>query len=130
VEGRLPFLDHEVGKFLQGVPPELMIRGTTEKHLLREAVRDLVTPTLYRRQKHPFLAPPPLLRPGSRFFELLRDTVNGSAAAAVPFFDAPAVRRVIDTLPQLVGEQRAAAERSAVLTLSTILLHQRLGLSG
>jgi asparagine synthase (glutamine-hydrolysing) len=130
VEGRLPFLDHEVGEFLQGVPPELMIRGTTEKYLLREAVRDLVTPTLYRRQKHPFLAPPPLLRPGSRFFELLRDTVNGSAAAAVPFFDAPAVRRVIDTLPQLVGEQRAAAERSAVLTLSTILLHQRLGLSG
>jgi asparagine synthase (glutamine-hydrolysing) len=36
----------------------------TEKYVLREAARDVITDTVYRRQKQPFLAPPATLNPG------------------------------------------------------------------
>jgi asparagine synthase (glutamine-hydrolysing) len=59
VEGRVPFLDHHVAEYVAGLPIRHKIRGMREKHVLREAVRDVVTPEVYNRQKHPFAAPPP-----------------------------------------------------------------------
>ena len=58
IEGRLPFLDHHVVECVCRAPVSLKIRGMTEKYLLREAAKPLVTETVYRRQKHPFLSPP------------------------------------------------------------------------
>ena len=42
VETRVPYLDNEIVDFMCRVPPELKLRGTTSKYLLREAVKDLV----------------------------------------------------------------------------------------
>lgn len=56
VEGRVPFLDHDVVECLRDMPVALKIRGMTEKYVLREATRDVITDTVYRRQKHPFFA--------------------------------------------------------------------------
>ena len=39
VEGRVPFMDHNVAEYLQRVPVSLKIRGMTEKYILREAVQ-------------------------------------------------------------------------------------------
>ena len=36
----------------------MKIKGMTEKYILREAVKPYVTDTIYKRQKHPFIAPP------------------------------------------------------------------------
>ncbi|WP_299396450.1 asparagine synthase (glutamine-hydrolyzing) [Pelagibius sp.] len=130
VEGRLPFLDHRLGEFLQAVPSDLKIRGMTEKYLLREAVRDVVTPELYRRQKHPFVAPPMGLEPGGRLYELTRDVLTSQAAAAVPFLNSAALRSLADGLPKLAPKQRRALSGRILRALSTILLHQRLGLAG
>jgi asparagine synthase (glutamine-hydrolysing) len=58
VEGRLPFLDTPLVDFALRVPPELKIRNGREKHLLREAVRPLVTEEVAARRKQPFFAPP------------------------------------------------------------------------
>ena len=73
IEGRVPFLDHKLVEVIASQPVHMKIRGMTEKFVLREAVRDVITDTVYRRQKHPFLSPPatraprrhlPELRPG------------------------------------------------------------------
>src|SRR5215472_13934615 len=56
VEGRVPFLDHHVVEVARRLPVSLKIHDMTEKYALREAVRPLLTDTVYRRQKHPFLA--------------------------------------------------------------------------
>jgi asparagine synthase (glutamine-hydrolysing) len=130
VEGRLPFLDHKVGEFLQRVPLKMKIQGQVEKYLLREATRDVVTQTVYRRQKHPFLAPQMSFAPGSRFFELAQDTLRSTAVDAVPFFDAPRVREVADLLPKMDPERRQVAEPRLLFLMSVVFLHQRLGVQG
>jgi asparagine synthase (glutamine-hydrolysing) len=66
IEGRLPFLDHHVVETVGGFPASAKIRGTVEKYVLREAARPVLTDTVYRRQKHPFLAPPATDTPGGR----------------------------------------------------------------
>ena len=58
VEGRLPFLDHHVVEAVAKMPVSMKINGMTEKWVLREAARPVITDTVYKRQKHPFMSPP------------------------------------------------------------------------
>ncbi len=130
IEGRLPFLDHKVGEFLQRVPLDMKIRGQVEKYLLREATRDVLTETVYRRQKHPFLAPHGSFANGSRLFDLAQDTLRSPAVDSVPFFDAPRVRAVADSLLRATPEERRIAEPRLLFLMSVVFLHQRLGVQG
>lgn len=57
IEGRFPFLDHNLVEFAAGLPPEMKLKGLVEKHILREATKDLLPPTISRRTKQPYRAP-------------------------------------------------------------------------
>ncbi len=85
VEGRVPFLDHRVVECTRTLPVTQKIHGGTEKFVLREAMRPLLTTTVYQRQKHPFLAPPALLNPKERLHQMMQDTLRGPALDAIPF---------------------------------------------
>lgn len=63
IEGRVAFMDHHVAEYLHQVPVSMKIKGMTEKYILREATKDVLTETVYNRQKHPFLSPPATLNP-------------------------------------------------------------------
>lgn len=127
IEGRVPFLDHEVGEFLQHTPVALKIRGTTEKYILREATRDVVTDTVYRRQKHPFLSPPAMLEPNQKLSILVQDTLRGKAVESVPFVDAVGVRKLLDSMESMNDEQRVQLDPPLMVLLSTVFMHERLG---
>lgn len=58
MESRPAFLDHHVAEAAVRVPPSLRIKGSTEKWVLREAVRGVLPDVLYTRQKFAFMAPP------------------------------------------------------------------------
>lgn len=58
MESRPPFLDHHLAAAAVDVPPSLRIKGNTEKHVLREAVKGVLPEVLYRREKFAFMAPP------------------------------------------------------------------------
>ena len=58
MEARPPFLDHHLAEAAFSVPPELRIKGNTEKYVLREAMSGLLPESLYKREKFPFMAPP------------------------------------------------------------------------
>jgi len=58
MEARPAFLDHHLANFASTVPPQLRIKGATEKYVLREAMKGLLPETLYKRQKFAFMAPP------------------------------------------------------------------------
>ena len=58
VEARPAFLDHHLSDVVVQIPPELRIKGETEKHILREAMVGLLPERLYKRQKFAFMAPP------------------------------------------------------------------------
>jgi len=130
VEGRVPFLDHKVTEYLQAVPPDLMIRGMTEKYILREATRDVVTDTVYRRQKHPFLSPPALPEQSPKMAALLQDTLRSKMVDAVPFLDGRQIRNMADQLGGISSELRRSMDSHLMVLLSTVLLHQRLGIEG
>lgn len=58
MEARPAFLDHHLAEAAVQVPPELRIKGKTEKYVLREAMAGLLPEVLYRREKFAFMAPP------------------------------------------------------------------------
>ena len=58
MEARPAFLDHHLAAAAVQVPPELRIKGKTEKYVLREAMAGLLPEVLYKREKFAFMAPP------------------------------------------------------------------------
>ena len=129
VEGRVPFLDHEVVELLCTMPVGQKIRGMTEKFVLREAARPVLTDTVYRRQKHPFLSPPATLNPNDRLHEMVQDALRGSAARQVPFFDQARIVRLLDRLPTLEPGEQVAIDQILMLLLSATVLGERFGLA-
>ncbi len=125
VEGRVPFLDHHVVELVRGFPVSQKIRGMTEKYVLREAARPVLTATVYGRQKHPFLAPPAALTPGERLYELVQDTLRGPALACLPFYDRAKVIALLDGLPALADAARTAFDPVLMVLLSACCLHER-----
>lgn len=57
VEARVPFLDHELVEFAARIPPSLKMKGLREKHILREAVADLLPREIADRKKRGLRAP-------------------------------------------------------------------------
>ena len=49
LEGRVPFLDHELVEFLLAMPPHLKLKGLTEKYILREFSHKIL-PTRLREE--------------------------------------------------------------------------------
>lgn len=130
IEGRLPFLDHHVVELVRSLPVRQKIRGTTEKYVLREAVRDVLTDTVYRRHKHPFTSPPVALAPDERLHELLQDTLRGPTLEAMPFYDRTKVVRLLDSLPEMDVAARTAIDPALMLVLSACMLQERFAPAG
>ena len=57
LEARVPFLDLELMRFVESVPPQLKIKGRTRKYILRRAVAKWVPEEVLRRKKIPFQSP-------------------------------------------------------------------------
>jgi asparagine synthase (glutamine-hydrolysing) len=74
VEGREPFLDHELVELAMALPPRMKHRGGHGKHVLREAMRDVLPPEVLARPKQGF---------GSPMEEWLRGDFGRDAQVAV-----------------------------------------------
>ncbi|HET7600696.1 MAG TPA: asparagine synthase (glutamine-hydrolyzing) [Gemmatimonadales bacterium] len=129
VEGRVPFLDHEVVELIAAMPVALKIRGMTEKFVLREAARPVLTETVYRRQKHPFLSPPATLNPHDRLHQMVQDTLRGSGLRRVPYIDQARVVRMLDRLPGLEPGEQVAIDQILMTLLSACVLGERFALA-
>lgn len=129
IEGRVPFLDHHVVEVVRSLPVAQKVHGMTEKFVLREAVRDVITDTVYRRQKHPFLSPPATLNPKEKLSAFVNDTLRGPALASIPFFDQRAVVRLLDDLPSMDESARVAYDQVLMLLVSACVLQQGFGLA-
>jgi asparagine synthase (glutamine-hydrolysing) len=125
IEARLPFLDHHLVEFCRTLPVDLKIRGLTEKFVLREAMRPLLTESIYKRQKHPFISPPVLLQPNGPLNRLLQDTLRGKALDRVPFFDRKGTIAILDGLDDADVPTRIALETPLMMMLTASLLAER-----
>lgn len=83
MESRPAFLDHHLAAAAVDVPPHLRIKGNTEKHILREAVKGVLPEVLYKREKFAFMAPPAHTDAAKmkKVEELIGDFLNERAVA-------------------------------------------------
>jgi asparagine synthase (glutamine-hydrolysing) len=129
IEGRVPFLDHHVVEVIRSQPVNQKIRGMTEKYVLREAVRDIITDTVYRRQKHPFLSPPATLNPEQKLSTLVQDTLRGPVLASIPYLNQKKVIALLDSLNTMDESARVANDQVLMLLVSACVLQERFGLA-
>jgi asparagine synthase (glutamine-hydrolysing) len=128
IEGRVPFLDHKVAEFAAGIPIQMKVKGMREKHVLREATRDVIIDPVYNREKHPFTTPP-AQHDDDPMRELFADVFASAALDDQPVFDPTAARALLTELPTLAPEDRFAAEGLIQRILCTTLMHQRFAMS-
>ena len=76
VEGRVPFLDHELVEFILKVPPSLKIHHGQSKFLLREYARRYLPKQVISRRKMPFYVPMEKYAAEPVFEEMLEDTLS------------------------------------------------------
>jgi asparagine synthase (glutamine-hydrolysing) len=122
IEGRTPFLDHPLVDLVCQMPVSMKVRGMTEKFVLREAAKPFLTDTVYKRQKHPFMAPFELK---GRMRELVDDTLRGPVLGWLPFFDRAKVLHMLDNVPAGGPEVRGPHFATLMVLTSICILHER-----
>ena len=98
MEARPAFLDHHLAEAAVQVPPELRIKGKTEKYVLREAMAGLLPEVLYKREKFAFMAPPAHTEPEKwqQMKRLADDYLSDAAIETAGLLSKTGVRALFD----------------------------------
>ena len=128
IEGRVPFLDHHVVECICRQPVNMKIRGITEKFVLREAVRDVITDTVYKRQKHPFLSPPATLNPDQTFNIYVQDLLRGKTMASISYFNQREIVKMLDRIHTMDAGARTAYDQILMPLVSMCVIHEGFGM--
>jgi asparagine synthase (glutamine-hydrolysing) len=94
VEGRFPFLDHRVVEFAARIPPRLKMKVLREKHILREAMRDLLPPLIGNRPKQPYRAPDALSFVGANEAPFAKAGLSTASIGNAGYFNPRAVEKL------------------------------------
>lgn len=94
IEGRFPFLDHRLVELATTLPPGMTLKGLVEKHILREATKDLLPPAIGSRTKQPYRAPDSLSFTGAGERDYVGAMMSEKAIAAGGFFNPKTVARL------------------------------------
>ena len=129
VEGRVPFLDHHVVEAVARMPVSMKINGMTEKWVLRESARPLITDTVYKRQKHPFMSPPATVQQGGKLFTMLQDTLRSASLDGPGIYDRRKVIQLLDAVPTMDGVMRNRMDPVLMWMSSICLLHEQFRMS-
>ena len=128
IEGRVPYLDHHVAEVAARVPVDMKVKGIREKHVLREATKDVLIPEVYDRQKHPFTTPP-IGDKNDPMFTFYQDTFSSQAAREQPIYDMNKVSAALDRLFECPDDQRIAIEGGLQRIASVIVMQEKFGMT-
>src|SRR6267378_1515139 len=95
VEARVPFLDHHLVEYAMGIPTNLKIKGTSGKHILKQALEEILPADLLYSSKRGFGAP---IREWFRGAsgEMLGGLIMNSSIRRRDLFDYAFIARLID----------------------------------
>ncbi|PHS28070.1 MAG: asparagine synthase (glutamine-hydrolyzing) [Robiginitomaculum sp.] len=124
IEGRVPFLDHRVAAAAARTPVNMKVKGSREKHVLREAAKDVLIPEVYDRQKHPFTTPPTRSAddPMMGFYQ---DVFASKAASEQPIFDMVKVNAALDAYLNCPADQQIASEGGLQQIAGVIVMQEQ-----
>jgi asparagine synthase (glutamine-hydrolysing) len=128
IEGRVPFLDHHVAEVSAHIPVDMKVKGIREKHVLREAAKEVLIPEVYDRQKHPF-ATPPTREKSDPMLTFYRDTFSSQAAKDQPLYDMGRVNSALDKLLDCPDDQRISIEGRLQRIASVVVMQEKFGMS-
>jgi asparagine synthase (glutamine-hydrolysing) len=128
IEGRVPFLDHHVAEVAARVPVDMKVKGIREKHVLREAAKDVLLPEVYNRQKHPFITPPTRDK-NDPMLAFYRDTFASQAARDQPIYNIHKANKALDKLFECSDEKRMGIEAGLQRIASVVIMQQKFAMS-
>ena len=128
MEARPAFLDHHLAAAAVQVPPELRIKGKTEKYVLREAMAGLLPEVLYKREKFAFMAPPAHTEPEkwAQMRQLADDYLSDEAIDAAGLLSKEGVRALFARHDDPVTTDAERVQMDAVINhlLGVQMLHR------
>jgi asparagine synthase (glutamine-hydrolysing) len=95
---------------------------------LREAAKPVLTDTVYKRQKHPFLSPPATIQQDGRLYTFLQDTLRSKALDGPGIYDRAKVMPLLDGIATMDAGGRSRADALLMWMTSLCLLSERLGM--
>ena len=123
VEGRFPFLDYRLMAFANALHPRHKMRVLREKHLLREAMKNDLPPSILERHKQPYRAPDAAAFLQGTEPDYVNQLVSRESIAKYGYFDTEKVGRLVAKLRR--GRSSAARDNMAFVgILSTQLWHR------
>ncbi len=95
LEARVPFLDLDLMKFVESLPPGLKVKGRTQKYLLKKAVSKWIPDEVIRRRKIGFSTPI------DRWFRselgsTIRDRLLDPSSACAEYFNVAELERMLE----------------------------------
>lgn len=127
IEGRVPFLDKRVYDAAKNMPTDFkMNKASIEKYILKETFKKDITPAIYQKQKHPFVAPPLLGWSGENGQDTvlvrLMDILNSQSMQNHKFFDVKKMKVMIERLVKS-GDKALQAKYDPVIMLILTLYY-------
>ena len=95
IEGRFPFLDHNVIEFANALHPKHKMKVLNEKYLLKKAMRDDLPRAITRRFKQPYRAPNIPAFFGDKVDDYVQDLLSAPKINEYGHFDAKKVQRLL-----------------------------------
>lgn len=127
IESRMPFYDHHLTEYVNGLPPSLKMKydqkeqDFREKHILREAVKPFVTEEIYNRRKKPFLGPNRFPEDGP-IHRVLKRLLTWENVDRLGFIEWDQVTVLLD---KAFKEKDSPSFRTALLVAQFVILSQR-----
>lgn len=128
IEGRVPFLDHNLVEFSMKLPIDLKIRNLTEKYILREATKDVLTETIYKRNKHPFVSAPAVSKSNKKFYDFIQDTLRSDTVKRIPLYDHKKIVHSLDLISTLSYEKQSLYDPHLLMLTSICALTEKMNL--
>ena len=131
VEGRPPFLDKDVISFAASIPNRLKCRGLKDKFLLREAFKDELPLSVYKRPKFAYRAPDAgSFFPAEKTVDYVEHYMSKSVSKAAGLFDPEKVQALYLKLKKNGAERASNRDNMAVTSiLSSHILKDSFGIT-
>jgi len=119
VEGRFPFLDHNVIEYAAKIPTDLKIKGLNEKYILKETYKDIIPHDIIHRSKQPYRAPIASSFLSEQTPDLIKELVQPEKINQYEYFNVNAVDKLFKK-----GQNISAREDMSVAAVVSVqLLH-------
>ncbi|MEW1976074.1 asparagine synthase (glutamine-hydrolyzing) [Microbacterium profundi] len=127
VEGRFPFLDHNVFDVAASIPAEQKLDGLDEKHILKRAFSDLVPREIIERPKQPYRAPDAASIFMADAPDWVMELTSPRDVDAAGIWQPRAVELLLEKARRTSGQGMGNTDNMRIMAvLTTQLLHQML----